>query len=89
LNFNSYGIKDGKLDTEAAKLGFELSTKDLKLYDRVDVISNLPYFIRKIIQAFITKPYIYEYFQPATLSISNGDQTEVIEGNLFYELSYC
>ncbi|KXN69400.1 hypothetical protein CONCODRAFT_79327 [Conidiobolus coronatus NRRL 28638] len=89
LKFDSYGIKDGKLDTEAAKLGFELSTNELKLYDRVDVISNLPYFIRKIIQAFITKPYIYEYFQPATLSISNGEQTEVIEGNLFYELSYC
>ena len=40
------------------------------LIEKVDVLANIPYVVRKAVHVFAkTKPYVYQYMNPATLSL--------------------
>jgi len=57
--------------------------------DRVDVMEEVPGFIKKIVAgAAGTRPYIYMYFKPATLKITVGDHTTEEEGMIFAEATF-
>ncbi|KAL7421646.1 putative cell survival pathways protein [Cryptotrichosporon argae] len=59
------------------------------LIEKVDVLAEIPYVIRKGIAAVTgTKPYIYQYHNPATLEIVIGDDKIAVEGWVFNEASF-
>ncbi|KAI1853302.1 hypothetical protein JX265_000199 [Neoarthrinium moseri] len=76
--------KDGKAVEAAIEGPFE------KRIDRVDVMAEVPAFVKKIVAgAAGTKPYIYQ-FAPTdfTLKLKIGDETITEKGKLFSEATF-
>ncbi|CAG8472431.1 12994_t:CDS:2 [Acaulospora morrowiae] len=59
------------------------------LMDKIDVLNEVPYFLRKIVQAFVAKPYIYQWYNTATAYIKIGEDEELVsQGKLFSEATF-
>ncbi|GES74237.1 oxidative stress survival, Svf1-like protein [Rhizophagus clarus] len=59
------------------------------LMDKIDVLNEVPYFLKKIVQAFVAKPYVYQWFNEAVAHVKIGDNEELIaKGKLFSECSF-
>ena len=71
--------KDCKIQME-----FELKT----LLDKIDVLGELPFLIRKFIQTFVTAPYVYQWFEEISALVTIGDETRVIKGRVFHENTF-
>jgi len=57
--------------------------------DRVDVMAEVPGFIKTIVaSAAGTKPYIYQYAPKMTIKIKVGDEVKEEEGTLFTEATF-
>ncbi|KAL1635234.1 putative cell survival pathways protein [Diplodia intermedia] len=57
--------------------------------DRVDVMAEVPGFVKAIVaSAAGTKPYIYQYIPKLTLKIKVGDEEKTEEGTLFTEATF-
>lgn len=57
--------------------------------DRVDVMGELPKFVKQIVAgAAGTKPYIYQWNQKMTLKVTIGGETKEEEGRLFMEATF-
>lgn len=75
--------EDGKEIT--AELSGPLGNK----YDRVDVMAEVPGFIKTIVaSAAGTKPYIYQYAPKLTIKVKVGDEIKEEEGVLFTEATF-
>jgi hypothetical protein len=58
-------------------------------YDRVDVMAEVPGFVKAIVAtAAGTKPYIYQFAPKMTLKIKVGDEVKEEEGTLFTEATF-
>jgi hypothetical protein len=74
---------DGKEVT--ADLSGSLGNK----YDRVDVMAEVPGFVKAIVAtAAGTKPYIYQYAPKMTIKVKVGDEIKEEEGTLFTEATF-
>ena len=59
------------------------------LIEKVDVLAEIPYVIRKGLAAVTgTKPYVYQYLNPATLEVKLDDGPVEVKGWLFSEASF-
>lgn len=58
------------------------------LIDKIDVLAEIPYFIRKLVQSLIVKPYIYQWLDKTTAEITVGDEKITTEGFCFQELVF-
>ncbi|CAG8467127.1 8977_t:CDS:2 [Ambispora gerdemannii] len=58
------------------------------LMDKIDVLNEVPYFLKKIVQAFVAKPYIYQWFNAATVEITIGSNKLTSTGKLFNEATF-
>lgn len=57
--------------------------------DRVDVMAEVPLFIKKIVAgAAGTKPYIYMYQPKLNLNLKVGEEEKLIDGTLFAEATF-
>ena len=75
--------KDGKaVDVElSGSLGSRL--------DRVDVMAEVPKFVKQIVaSAAGTKPYIYQYGPHMKVKVTEGDEVKEEEGLLFAEATF-
>jgi hypothetical protein len=60
-----------------------------KHIDRVDVMAEVPGFVKAIVaSAAGTKPYIYQYAPKMTIKIKVGDEVKEEEGTLFTEATF-
>ncbi|OAL03878.1 oxidative stress survival, Svf1-like protein [Phaeosphaeriaceae sp. SRC1lsM3a] len=58
-------------------------------YDRVDVMAEVPGFVKAIVAtAAGTKPYIYQYAPKMTIKVKVGDEVKEEEGTLFTEATF-
>nr|POE72317.1 survival factor 1 [Quercus suber] len=75
--------KDGK------SVKAELSGALPPRIDRVDVMGELPKFVKQIVAgASGTKPYIYQYTPKMTIKITTDGEVKEEEGNLFMEATF-
>ncbi|KAF1955991.1 oxidative stress survival, Svf1-like protein [Byssothecium circinans] len=59
------------------------------LWDRVDVMAEVPAFVKSIVaNAAGTKPYIYQYRPKLELEIKVGEETKKEEGTAFIEATF-
>ena len=65
----------------------KIHTIPTQLCDRIDILSHLPFLIRKLIQLLITKPYVYQWLDEAEAEITIGDESIKLKGQLFHEYS--
>ncbi|KAF1990756.1 oxidative stress survival, Svf1-like protein [Aulographum hederae CBS 113979] len=57
--------------------------------DRVDIMAEVPRFVKQIVAASAgTKPYIYQYGPKMTLKLRVGDEVKEEEGRLFTEATF-
>ncbi|KAK9710683.1 putative cell survival pathways protein [Basidiobolus ranarum] len=66
----------------------EASIKLNNLLTKVDVLRELPYILRKLIQYLFTKPYVYQYFDDAEVVATVGDEQVTFGGKAFFECSF-
>ncbi|KAI8147423.1 oxidative stress survival, Svf1-like protein [Fennellomyces sp. T-0311] len=58
------------------------------LVDKIDVLNEIPWFLKKLVQTFVVKPYIYQWLDTATAEIVVGDEKVETEGKCFQELVF-
>ncbi|KAJ1960854.1 putative cell survival pathways protein [Dispira parvispora] len=63
----------------------KIEVDSTNLISRIDILHQLPYFVRKIIQALITKPFIYEWYDTAMATITVDGEVRKISGKIFHE----
>jgi hypothetical protein len=54
-------------------------------WNRTDILGELPLLIRKVIQAVMTKPFCYMWWERAVGQVKIGDVTEELDGYLYHE----
>ncbi|RHZ56341.1 hypothetical protein Glove_402g19 [Diversispora epigaea] len=83
-----YTWEGSTLDTgENFKARMEFDTA--VLMDKIDVLNEIPYFLKKIVQAFVAKPYVYQWFNDTIAYIKIGDKDEfAVPGKLFSEATF-
>jgi hypothetical protein len=85
-NSLSHNISGTTFDEKAISIKIALGLGNM--LDKIDVLAELPFLIRKFIQAFITKPFVYQWYEPATLNIDIGGSSIVCNGNAFQENTF-
>lgn len=75
-------------EEEAKDVSVEMIVTVKNLIDKIDVLNEIPWFLKKLVQAFVVKPYIYQWLDTATAEITVGDEKHSIEGNCFQELVF-
>ncbi|KAK9493463.1 oxidative stress survival, Svf1-like protein [Lipomyces doorenjongii] len=59
------------------------------LVERVDVMSEIPAFVKKVVAGVAgTKPYIYQYSNPASIKVKFGDKEYAESGHLYSEATF-
>ncbi|KAG9284077.1 hypothetical protein G9A89_022851 [Geosiphon pyriformis] len=59
------------------------------LMDKIDVLKEVPYVLKKIVQSFVAKPFIYQWFNEATANITVGNNPTIsVSGKLFNEATF-
>lgn len=89
FRFEGPALENGVPNGKVAKA--IVTMKKLEVVERIDVLASIPYMLRKIVQAFITKPYVYQFYPSAKLTVTASDdasETLEAEGQVYYELSY-
>lgn len=57
--------------------------------ERVDVLAEIPPWLKKIAHGVSgTKPFIYQYAEPSTITVTVGDETITDQGILFVEATF-
>lgn len=57
------------------------------LCERMNLLDQLPFVLRKIVETFVTRPYIYQWFDRVTVNVSIKSNSDSISGWLYNELS--
>lgn len=88
LTWKGKTIKEQESD-ETKDVTIVMVVEIKNLIDKIDVLAEIPFVIRKIVQAFVVKPYIYQWLDKATAEITIGDQAKLLtEGRCFQELVF-
>ncbi|RKP03087.1 hypothetical protein CXG81DRAFT_9996, partial [Caulochytrium protostelioides] len=66
----------------------ELSVPLTHLCDKIDLLAEMPWMVRKIVQTLITAPYVYQWLQHGKATITVDGQTRTIEGNGMFETCF-
>ncbi|KAI8920889.1 oxidative stress survival, Svf1-like protein [Powellomyces hirtus] len=78
----SGSTKDGK------PLLIEMKVPLTHLLDKIDLLGELPYLVRKFIQTCITAPFVYQWFEDATANVTIGDEKFTLNGKVFHENAF-
>lgn len=87
---NEFSIRwSGKTTDGSDKdVNIELALVPSNQIDKIDVLSELPWVLRTIIQTFITAPFLYSWYEKPKLKVSVGDDSFEMDGRMFLELSF-
>ncbi|KAJ3301655.1 putative cell survival pathways protein [Blyttiomyces sp. JEL0837] len=66
----------------------EIPFKATKNMDKIDILSELPWMLRKFIQTFITAPFLYMWYETVTAKVTVGTETFEMTGKLFLEVTF-
>ncbi|KAJ3075139.1 putative cell survival pathways protein [Podochytrium sp. JEL0797] len=79
----------GKTLDDGVDVKIEISTMLDNNLERIDVLAELPFFLRKLIQKFVTAPFVFSWYERnAVAKMTVGDQVSEIEGNVLVECSF-
>lgn len=68
--------------------GTILFNTTLNLIQKIDVLKEIPYMIRKIINTFVTSPFIYMFLQKTNVKITIDNNETNMEGILYSETTF-
>ncbi|KAJ3152354.1 putative cell survival pathways protein [Geranomyces michiganensis] len=58
------------------------------MIDKIDLLGELPWMVRKFIQTCITAPFVYQWFEDATAEVTLGDEKFTLKGKVFHENAF-
>eukprot|EP00842_Homolaphlyctis_polyrhiza_P003949 jgi/Hompol1/4555/HPOL_000111-RA len=67
-------------DGEPIKIEMRLALE--QLLDKIDVLAELPFLIRTFIQTFITAPFVYQWIEDVTVTVTKGGVPTTLYGRL-------
>lgn len=81
IEFNLHGVDPAATDEEIVEGSKKVEAKiygDLHLEERVDVMHEIPAFVKNIVSGVVgTKPYIYQYCDPLTIEVDGVKETSL------------
>lgn len=84
--FIHYEWRGRCLDTEKSVRAW-CETRPDKQCACVSLLDNVPYALRKVVEMFVAKPYVYEWLDRAQMHIQiEGEEERVLEGWIFQEI---
>lgn len=86
LTWNGKTIEDEGVEAKDVKITMIVTVQNL--LDKIDVLNEIPWVLRKLVQTFVVKPYIYQWLDKATAEIVIGEKTVTTEGQCFQELVF-
>ncbi|KAJ3075137.1 putative cell survival pathways protein [Podochytrium sp. JEL0797] len=79
----------GKTLEDELDVKVEISTMLDNNLDRIDVLGELPFLLRKLIQTFVTAPFIFSWYERKVIAkVTIGDEVSEMEGDVFVECSF-
>lgn len=82
-------IINGYMLEDSRPYKVEIELKSTNLYHKMDILGYLPWVIRMIIKAFIARPFLFQWFDEATASITIGDDDPIIlNGKCLHECTF-
>ncbi|KAJ3176092.1 putative cell survival pathways protein [Irineochytrium annulatum] len=66
----------------------ELSLPLTNLAAKIDVLSELPFLLRKFIQTFITAPFLYQWIENVVAKVTLGEETFETSGRMLIECTF-
>ncbi|KAI7852828.1 oxidative stress survival, Svf1-like protein [Circinella umbellata] len=88
LTWKGKTIKEEGDEEPAKDVHVEMVVTVKNLVDKIDVLNEIPWFLKKLVQTFVVKPYIYQWLDTASAEITVGDEKVVTEGKCFQELVF-
>ncbi|KAI9138089.1 oxidative stress survival, Svf1-like protein, partial [Paraphysoderma sedebokerense] len=61
---------------------------DERFTKKVDVLAEVPYLLRKVIQMLVAKPYVYQTMQEVEVTCRIGDRVMQEKGRIFFEFAF-
>ena len=75
--------------SDGKQVQITMNLKLNNLLDKIDLLSELPYFIRAFIQTFITAPFVYQWLEPTKVVVKIQDLDPIqISGQAFHECTF-
>ncbi|KAI9033352.1 oxidative stress survival, Svf1-like protein [Hyaloraphidium curvatum] len=82
-----YSIAGQGLDSgEDVRISAETTPASCESFEKLDLLSELPWLVRKALQLLISKPFLFQYIENASkLELEVGGEKKVVEGRIFEE----
>ncbi|KAG0041010.1 putative cell survival pathways protein [Podila clonocystis] len=81
-------IWEGKTLEGGKKFKAVLNVKPKGLCQKVDLLAEIPWALRKIVSTFVAKPIIYQWYDEATAVITMGDEEHKVAGHVYHEATF-
>ncbi|KAF9397177.1 putative cell survival pathways protein [Mortierella sp. AD011] len=81
-------IWEGKTIEGAKPFKAILNVKPKGLCQKVDLLAEIPWPLRKIVATFVAKPIIYQWYDEATAVITIGGDEQKVSGNVYHEATF-
>ncbi|KAF9586042.1 putative cell survival pathways protein [Lunasporangiospora selenospora] len=82
-------IWEGKtLGADAKPFKAVLNVKPRVLCQKVDLLSEMPWALRKAVSAFVAKPIIYQWLDEASATVKIGDKEQTLAGKIYHESTF-
>ncbi|CAO3645756.1 unnamed protein product [Cunninghamella blakesleeana] len=88
LTWKGKTIKEEGKEDEIKDVHVEMIVTVKNLVDKIDVLAEIPWFLKKLVQTFVVKPYIYQWLDDSTATITIGDESTEVKGRCFQELVF-
>ncbi|KAI7874985.1 oxidative stress survival, Svf1-like protein [Lichtheimia hyalospora FSU 10163] len=88
LSWKGKTIKEEGKEDEIKDVSVVMVVSVKNLIDKIDILNEIPWFLKKLVQRFVVKPYIYQWLDKATAEITVGDEKVEVEGQCFQELVF-
>ncbi|GAN08671.1 survival factor 1 [Mucor ambiguus] len=87
LTWKGKTLKESETD-EVKDVSVVMIVNLKNLIDKIDILSEIPWFLKKLVQTFVVKPYIYQWIDDATAEITVGDEKFECPGRCYQELVF-
>ncbi|KAF9147522.1 putative cell survival pathways protein [Linnemannia schmuckeri] len=65
-----------------------LNVKPKGLCQKVDLLAEIPWALRKIVSTFVAKPIIYQWYDEASAVVTIGDVEHKLAGHVYHEATF-
>ncbi|KAG0259045.1 putative cell survival pathways protein [Actinomortierella ambigua] len=81
-------IWEGKTIADGKEFKAVVNVKPKGLCQKVDLLAEMPWAVRKLVSTFVAKPIIYQWYDEATATIKVGSEEHRVSGHVYHEATF-